>query len=93
MEALIEFQDADQVRLAASKGPKSLADSDIQILRCRPSQEVWNFEAKEEKSKIYVSNLSTTIEKRNLRVAFEKVPVHVTCLFRFYIIGFCCTNT
>jgi hypothetical protein len=73
LEAYIEFENADQVRAVAAKGPQSLAGSEIRLLRCRPSQEVWNFEAKEEPTKIYVANLSTRIDKKKLREAFSEV--------------------
>ncbi len=52
-----------------------LADAPIQLLRCRPRQETWNFRAKEEKTKIYVSNLSTVIEKRQLRELFQQASL------------------
>lgn len=73
LEAYIEFENADQVRAVAAKGPRSLVGSDIRLLRCRPSQELWNFQAEEEPRKIYVSNLSTLVEKKTLREAFSVV--------------------
>ena len=73
LEALVEFENADQVRAAVSKGPKSLGGTDVTLVRCRPSQEVWNFQAREEGFKIYVSNLSLSVDKKMLRETFSKV--------------------
>jgi hypothetical protein len=81
IEAYIEFENADQVRAAFSKGPTSIAGSEVQLMRCRPKQEVWNFQAEEEPRKIYVSNLSTVMEKKTLREAFSKVRLFLINIF------------
>lgn len=56
-----------------SNGPKELQGSPIEIFRCRPNQRVWNFKAKQEDEKIYISNLSPNMEKKTLREAFSGV--------------------
>ena len=70
LEVLLEFENADQVRSAVSNGPKELQGSLIEIFRCRPNQKIWNFQAKQEDEKIYISNLSPNIEKKTLREIF-----------------------
>jgi hypothetical protein len=75
LEILLEFENADQVRSAVSNGPKELQGSPIEIFRCRPSQRVWNFKAKQEDEKIYISNLSPNMDKKTLREAFSIVII------------------
>lgn len=52
---------------------KRVGALDMKLERCRPLQGVWSFESKEEKNKIFVSNLWTEIDQSVLRKAFSKV--------------------
>ena len=69
LEAFVEFNDAESVRKVVAKGEMVLG---VVPRRCRPSRPGWNFKMGEEKSKIFVSNLSRQIDKPKLRSIFNK---------------------
>jgi hypothetical protein len=50
-----------------------IAGKTVQPQRCRPTVMKWDFKQEREKTKVYVSNLSMKIEKRQLREIFSKV--------------------
>ncbi|OAJ39684.1 hypothetical protein BDEG_23514 [Batrachochytrium dendrobatidis JEL423] len=72
LEAFVEFSKAELVRKIVLDGPISINGTVVTPCRCRPSQMVWDFKQHEEKTKIYVSNLSPQMQKRQLRHIFSE---------------------
>ncbi|KND03481.1 uncharacterized protein SPPG_00965 [Spizellomyces punctatus DAOM BR117] len=72
LEAYVEFSKAVEVRKGAALNGTDLNDSQIKVVRCRPAESIWHFADAKEINKIYVSNLPVNVEKKVLRVAFEK---------------------
>ncbi|KAH6578379.1 hypothetical protein BASA61_000371 [Batrachochytrium salamandrivorans] len=72
LEAFIEMANAEVVRNIVLNGPTQINDCLITPCRCRPSQMVWDFKLQEERTKIYISELSPFIEKQHLRRVFSE---------------------
>ncbi|KAH6560014.1 hypothetical protein BASA62_000289 [Batrachochytrium salamandrivorans] len=72
LEAFIEMANAEVVRNIVLNGPTQINDCLITPCRCRPSQMVWDFKLQEERTKIYISELSPFVEKQHLRRVFSE---------------------
>ncbi|RKO83300.1 hypothetical protein BDK51DRAFT_30630, partial [Blyttiomyces helicus] len=71
LEAIIEYDSADPVRKVASRTDLTLDSVPLTVVRCRPSGNLWNFSAHEEKDTLFVRNVYG-ISKKALREAFGK---------------------
>ena len=60
IEALIEFQKAEDVRKLVLAGPFLLNETQITPQRCRPETLTWSYDNEEKKNTIYVKNLPGT---------------------------------
>ncbi|KAJ3320171.1 Splicing factor [Boothiomyces sp. JEL0866] len=70
LEAFLEYRDPQSVRDVISDGEFEIAGITLTPQRCRPAEMKWKFKNDEEKDTVYVSNLSSNIDKIILRRHF-----------------------
>ena len=65
----------DIVRKFVLNGAIKIADEEVLPERCRPKEEEWNYSKEEVKDTVYVSNLTGTMNKMELRDLFGQVRI------------------
>ncbi|KAJ3271435.1 Splicing factor [Terramyces sp. JEL0728] len=79
LEAFLEYQYPQSVRDVITKGEFDFDGFTLSPQRCRPAEMKWKFRNVEEKDTVYVSNLSSNIDKIILRQHFGYEDAQESC--------------